>query len=376
MSNPTNLQSSPIERLNVRRKRAVVLPIPAKSQTVKGKSMDDSPGTTTFELNRPSAPPRDPVRAEEGRLRPADSAARAFGLIAHSALAQIAANAAVLREARRLEAVHQLRVGLRRLRGAMSLFAPMLEGPGAKSLQTELKWLTGELNDARDLDVFIAETYRPIARRHHGWTGMAAFGKALLAAQTKAYDRAQTAARSARFGVLMIEAAAWVDSGDWLQGGEPERRALRERPIRALAAELLDEARGKVLKRGRKLAQLSPEARHKLRLRAKRLRYATAFFADLYADTAPKAHKRFDKAMRGLQSALGEQTDMAAGAALAASVAGALELGEGEPPAAATSAATAFAAGLVAADRMADEPAALATSLKAFRRFEAAEPFW
>jgi triphosphatase len=337
--------------------------------------MDDASNPIRFEVERPGARVVDPVPAEEGRLRRTDSAARAFTLIAGSALTQIAANAAVLRESRRLEGVHQLRVGLRRLRGAISLFAPMLEGEGCERVKAELKWMTRELNDARNLDVFIAETFRPAARRHRDWTGMAALGKALLAAQTKAYDRAQTAARSARFGVLMLETADWVDDGDWRKLDDPERAALRARPISKLAPELLGDSLKKVLKRGRKLEKLDPEARHKLRLHAKQLRYATGFFADLYAGEQAKTHKRFDRAMRALQTTLGELTDIATAAELAAEVAGAGDT-EAATAAAPAQAQAAFAAGLVAAYRAAGEAEAKHAALMAYRDFEKTEPFW
>jgi len=344
--------------------------------------MDDASKPMTFEVERSSVRPADPVPAEEGRLRRTDSAARAFTLIAGSALAQIAANAAVLREARRLEAVHQLRVGLRRLRGAISLFAPMLEGEGCERVKAELKWMTKELNDARNLDVFIAETFRPAARRHRDWTGMAALGKALLTAQTKAYDRAQTAARSARFGVLMLETTDWVEAGDWRKNADPKRIALRGRPISKLAPELLSESLKKVLKRGRKLEKLDPEARHKLRLDAKQLRYGTGFFADLYTGDQGKTHRRFDRAMRGLQSTLGELTDIATAAELSAEVVGACDVDAAAPAQAHPSQAhpsqalAAFAAGLVAAHRAAGEADAKAAALKAYRTFEKAQPFW
>jgi len=335
--------------------------------------MDDASHPISFDVGRAGARATDPVAVEEGRLGRTDSAARAFALIAGSALAQISANAAVLREARRLEAVHQLRVGLRRLRGAIALFAPMLEGEGCERVKAELKWMTRELNDARNLDVFIAETFRPAARRHRNWTGMAALGKTLLAAQTKAYDRAQTAARSARFGVLMLETADWVEAGDWRGHPDPKRAALRARPISKLAPELLQASLKKVLKKGRRLEKLDPEARHKLRLDAKQLRYGTGFFADLYAGEQSKTHKRFDKAMRGLQTALGALTDIATAAEVSAAIVGA---GEADAAVAGASAQAAFAAGLVAAHRAEGEPEAKAAALKAYRAFEAADPFW
>ena len=335
--------------------------------------MDDSPNPASFEVDRSDLHRPEPVEAEEGRLRRGDSAASAFTLIAGSALAQIAANGAVLRDARRLEAVHQLRVGLRRLRGALSLFAPMLAGDGLERVKTELKWMTGELNDARNLDVFIAETFRPAARRHRDWTGMAAFGKALLAAQTRAYDRAQVAARSARFGVLMLETAAWVESGDWRQNADRKSAALRARSIAKLAPELLEDSLRKVLKRGRRIEKLDADSLHKLRLHAKRLRYATGFFADLYTGHAPRAHARFDKAMKALQADLGGLTDIATARALAAEVVGA---GHQASTMAAADATAAFAAGLVAAHRAGGEAEVRAAAFKAYRSFERAQTFW
>ena len=39
------------------------------------------------------------------------------------------------------EGVHQIRVGLRRLRAAMSLFAALLHDPQTVTIKSELKWL-------------------------------------------------------------------------------------------------------------------------------------------------------------------------------------------------------------------------------------------
>jgi triphosphatase len=41
--------------------------------------------------------------------------------------------------------VHQMRVGLRRLRAAISLFAKLLGDQEPERVKSELKWLTGEL---------------------------------------------------------------------------------------------------------------------------------------------------------------------------------------------------------------------------------------
>src|SRR5215469_14499843 len=53
------------------------------------------------------------------------------------------------------EGVHQMRVGLRRLRAAMSLFSALLRDPQTEAIKTELKWLAGELGPARELEVLV-----------------------------------------------------------------------------------------------------------------------------------------------------------------------------------------------------------------------------
>ena len=65
---------------------------------------------------------RSPRRHDKAPLARGLTAAGAFQAIARNTLVQIAANGVVLREADSVEAVHQLRVAVRRLRSAISTF--------------------------------------------------------------------------------------------------------------------------------------------------------------------------------------------------------------------------------------------------------------
>ena len=305
-----------------------------------------------------------PHLALEPRLSASDSAAKAFRLIGASALSQAAANAAVLSRARRPEALHQMRVGLRRLRAAISLFGPMLADGGLAAVKTELKWITGELGPARDLDVFLNDSYRPMLEPHRDWPELAGLGHTLREARTKAYDRAQAAVTSSRFGVLAHDVAAWIERGEWTTATGPKQTALRARPIGRLAPELLAKSHDTVVSRGRKLKSLDHKARHKLRIHAKGLRYAAGFFGSLYDKESGKALKRFGAASHRLTSALGDQTDIVAATSLSAEIAAAA------PP------RIAYTAGLVAAQRLAGEQASAKATRKAFKGFRKAEPFW
>jgi inorganic triphosphatase YgiF len=319
-----------------------------------------------------------PAKARRQEIASDANAETAFRAIAGSNLVQITANARVLRAARRPEAVHQLRVGIRRLRTAIVAFGPMLADNRREAMKDELKWMTGELNDARNLDVFIADSFRPAAARRRAQAGLSALGASLLSAQTTAYDRVEKAVRSRRCGQMMLELAAWIEAGPWTRTTGQAIAALRERPARVHAAEVIGKHHRKVIKRGRKLESLEPEARHHLRIQAKKLRYAGDFFTSLYTGKDARRLKTLTKALSAFQDGLGELNDITVGAGLIAGLVGAGA--ESAPKTAklpaASDPARAFAAGQVCADREATAGKAMQASLEAYERLAKAEPYW
>lgn len=66
-----------------------------------------------------------------------------------------------VRLAEDIEALHDMRVASRRLRAALSMFAPALQDPELKRFEREVKAVTDALGVARDLDVMI-ETLREL----------------------------------------------------------------------------------------------------------------------------------------------------------------------------------------------------------------------
>src|SRR5262249_2499313 len=87
-------------------------------------------------------------------------AADAFRVIAHSCVRHFSGNADAIRDGDP-EGVHQMRVGLRRLRAAITLFSKLLRDGQTDAIKAELKWLTNELAPAREIDVFVEEEIRP-----------------------------------------------------------------------------------------------------------------------------------------------------------------------------------------------------------------------
>ena len=293
---------------------------------------------------------RSPRRAVPTPLSLDATTAEAFRRIGMACLAQVSANAELLRVVRRPEAVHQLRVGLRRLRAAIGVFKPLLAEPERQRIETELKWLAGETDAARDLDVFIRDVFHPTAQDAPS-PDLAPLGRRLLTARGQAYDRALSALQSPRYGLLMLETTAWIETA-----------VLPHEPVARFAAEALDHLHHQVEKRARTLADQDADTRHHLRIRAKRLRYAAEFFADLFP--ARRRRVRYLQALERMQDTLGALNDLAVARDR---IPGEAHLDD---------AALAFAAGRVIGRRERDEAALLATAVKASRRFHDAQPFW
>lgn len=295
-------------------------------------------------------------------LDPATPAGLAFKALAISCLGQAASNAEILAEVARPEAVHQMRIGIRRLRAVMKAFEPILPGEDAKAVEEELKWLAGELDPARDLDVLISSSY---IRAVHSLNdqGFAGLGQRLLDAQTKAYRTASAAARSRRCAELWLEAAAWIEAGGWTRSDDPIAVHPRDLPINRFAAEALGHLRKVVLKRARRWAQLDERGRHKLRIRAKRLRYCAELFQGLFPNH-PRRRKSFLGSLKAMQGCLGDLNDIASARQRALDHSGLKEPG------------TAFALGRVVGWREADELPLKRAAAKEVEAFCAARPFW
>ncbi|MGC2857768.1 CHAD domain-containing protein [Novispirillum sp. DQ9] len=315
----------------------------------------------------------EPYKAPPLVLDPGLTAAQAFQAIGRACLHHLLHNEPALREHRAPEAVHQMRVALRRLRSALSLFGDLVAGPQAEALGGEMKWITGELGAARDLDVFLAEILAPVAAAAPHDPGLAALVEIVTGRRDAAYERALAATASARFTHLVLDVAAWLETGDWLTPDDAMARARLEGPVRGLATAILGSRHGRALKKGRHFARLDAEHRHRVRIVVKKLRYATEFFESLYGRRKTKA---FRKALAGVQEELGRLNDVAVARALLH------DLAEAQDPAAPPPAQRerAFAAGLVAGWHHArvegPDAATLADATKAWKTFAKAAPFW
>jgi inorganic triphosphatase YgiF len=308
-----------------------------------------------------------PVKAAPVDLAAGASTRDGFRIIGRACLKQIIGNERALL-AGNGEGLHQMRVGIRRLRAAMSLFADILGDPQTRAIKNELKWLAAELAPARELEVLLQQVVAPVRQRHTRWDGVPALSRDLAERREAALARAQHAVTSARYRALTLEIAAWLEVGAWT---DPDDDLVRERgdlPVETTAAGELARRRKNIRKCGKGLAQLKPRQRHKLRIQAKKVRYAAEFFAGVFAGKrAAKRCEKFLAALERLQDGLGELNDIAVHADLISAV------GIRRRRA---SRKRAFAAGVLTGREDARVDAAMAAAIDAYYELAKLKPFW
>jgi len=279
--------------------------------------------------------------------------AEAFEAVAGGALAQIAVNAASLRLTPGPEAVHQLRVGVRRLRSALSTFKPILRDESLDAVKADLKWLSHACDEVRNLDVFADETLHAAEIGDQPPPGVKVLRKAIDTARRRAWARAARTAASARFRALMIDVTAWVETGAWRDG------EAAQAGVETFAGPALTRHRKRLSKRRDAAGGTDDTARHHLRIEAKKLRYAAEDLGGLYGRKA--VHRYLDR-LKELQEVLGQLNDLATAEPLVANL--------GLP------AEAAFAAGELVGLQAAAKPRLVKRAAKAAKRLTEAEPFW
>ncbi|WP_112662844.1 CYTH and CHAD domain-containing protein [Microvirga flavescens] len=251
-----------------------------------------------------------PARAERIHLPQHQTSAEAFQIVARSCLAQAIRNDAVLRKTGDPEVLHQLRVGLRRLRAVTSIFKGLLRDKGSRACCAELRWMAKRLNRARDMDVLLDNLHRSHAPRSDVRT--------IEAHRQKAYDALFRTLAKGRFESSFLELASWIETGAWLTRDKRKARAARlERVEERIARDL--SRRWKRIRKGiTRLDALDFDERHKLRIRIKTLRYGSEFAIDLFdAPEIRRKRKAFLAQLEAMQDALGEMNDQAVAGILA-----------------------------------------------------------
>jgi triphosphatase len=259
------------------------------------------------------------------------------------------------------EGVHQMRVGARRLRSALRLLERWLPPREVEPLGAELRRLAAELGRVRDLDVFLGEALGPILADRPEDPGLTALHEAAHAARDDAFAQLRASLRSRRHAVLVLRLGRLVESIP----GSRRGALLRRTRAAAEARRLLRRLASRMVELGERIDELSLPELHRLRIRAKRLRYATELLGPLFGGKAPA---RAARRLAELQDALGRLQDLASAEATIRA------LRERGGPA--SSPDTLRAEGFVLGYAARSSAAGRAALARAWRRVERIRPFW
>ena len=251
-------------------------------------------------------------KAEQIALKPDMPIADAFRIIASSCLRQFQLNASLVLACPSEEPLHQARVAIRRLRSALSLFKSVVADQRLGRFKRDFRDLSHKLGVARDLDVYVARSgpVPEISEDRSRSSRNLKLTKVVQLEREQAYRRVTSLLQSKRFRLLMHDFEIWILAGPWCTSNEREH-AGHDRSIPEFAAHVLSRRWRKFKHRGRHLDRLTSHEQHRIRIDAKKMRYASEFFSSLMKDPKHiRRHKTFVAALESLQTVLGDLNDM------------------------------------------------------------------
>jgi triphosphatase len=266
---------------------------------------------------RPTAPRATPIHLDASM-----NARECLKTIMDLCTAHVVASAEYATNSEDPEGIHQLRVAIRRTRAAFSIIRRhVAEGLNFR-VADDLRSLQGSLGGAREWDVLVNETLARAPKRLLSEPLSVHLEDTVEAKRAEAHKQAHAALRDRRCTDLLLRLTHWVDaelgsprkerSPDGTRGSDPLVASASE-----FAATVIEDCDRKAHKLGRKIRTLEPANLHRLRIRAKKLRYAAEFFGSLWPDRTTKKHL---SALKDLQQALGTYHDTTVATDLVASL--------------------------------------------------------
>lgn len=249
-----------------------------------------------------------PVRASPVVLDRKAKTRDVFAEVAWNCIDQIRANELPVLTSDDPEGLHQLRVGIRRLRSLFVLYRPFLSPEMLEPVIDELAWVQERLGPARDWDVFVGETLARVRKAMPDEDSLTSLEQAATKMRAAHAGDSKAFVTDERYTLLLLRLFKALEQGNVLAEGDKAADKVLDKTIPAFAASVLDHHDSKVRKLASRVADLEIDDIHRLRLRVKKMRYAAEFFKSLFP--AGKA-KRRSKALAALQEALGAVNDAA-----------------------------------------------------------------
>jgi triphosphatase len=233
----------------------------------------------------------------------ASEAFRGVGLIHARAVVR---NLSVLPAEHHMDALHQSRVSIRRLRTIFSLFKSIPRCSAMEDVSAKLKRISDLLGRAREYDVLIHRILEPIAAGNPDVVGFESLLQSFRNLRQRACDEVLAGLGEGR--ILHLELALQKALGDRPGGLLPMQAPLSAGRSNAgiFVATALRKRLKDFLDGGDCLATVDHARQHRMRVRAKKLRYVIESFSALLPQliTDEVGHR-----LRDFQDAFGEIND-------------------------------------------------------------------
>jgi triphosphatase len=300
------------------------------------------------------------VTAKFLTLREAATLEEAVRAMISSTLGQFVANWAALRESDHPEAVHQMRVSLRRMQCGIATFTRILPSTEFEMFRSEAKRIASALAPAREADVFREKAEQDPLADAACPAGRAVLLKAVENYRIAAYKAARAVMADPATSRFVLKVQLFLVRG----ATDPSLSDISfyAMPARKFARKALSKLYSRVLKRGNGLPNISDEARHKLRIALKSLRYGAEFFGSLFVKRSKI--RAYVGVISRLQELLGAHNDEVAARHFLAELNGASSADLRE--------ASGFILGWYARGIASSD----AELLKCWKMFKGNEPFW
>ena len=197
------------------------------------------------------------------------------------------------------EYLHQVRVGLRRLRVVLAIAQRYRADAELAALREQVIKLCVELGRSRDWDVFVTQTLAPICTRLPEHAGLREVLGVSEQARMKQHAGMEGSLASQDFQRLLLRFGAWMHGE---QAGEVQTTLVQ------FAIQVLEKRSKQVLKRGKALTGEDAAQLHALRIACKKLRYCTEMFGSLFNEARTKDYVA---ALAELQDIMGILNDIA-----------------------------------------------------------------
>lgn len=254
---------------------------------------------------RLTAPTAAPVH-----LDPAMSVGDSFAAIARTCVAHVLASADYAYKSNDPEGIHELRVSIRRMRAAFAVFSGAMPANYRFRIGDELRVLQRKLGKTREWDVLVEETIAGMPRQLRKQRSSKKLIQAAQARRVEGYQSAHAALQNPHYTDVLLRLASWVESQFGVDAPHTRERKWKPNvlagPAPRFASGAMRNYHDRVRKLGKKIRKLDTAELHRLRIRIKKLRYATEFFGILWPS---RRTKRYLSALKDLQQVLGAWHD-------------------------------------------------------------------